>query len=159
MGRPPKTIELKLLTGNPGKRKLPPRMEVSENERATPQPPPHLSEEALAEWNRRAPDLVRKGYLDEHDVAIFALYCTAWSDWVDANADVTKFGKYAKGKNGIGPSASWNMRAQAKNDLLRLAIELGLSAITRTRLSSVTVNQNKPRIASRPIDKPRSAQA
>lgn len=39
--------------------------------------PKHLSEAALAEWDRLAPDLERKGLLTGWDVEAFAIYCEA----------------------------------------------------------------------------------
>jgi phage terminase small subunit len=73
-GPPPKPSALKLLHGNPGKRKLPQR------EPKPPlgaEPPKFIRADAvlLAEWNRQAPRLKRVGVLTEIDDDALAALC------------------------------------------------------------------------------------
>lgn len=49
-----------------------------------PDPPDHLSKEALAEWNRIAPELDKMGLISEVDMASFAAYCQAYGRWAVA---------------------------------------------------------------------------
>ena len=81
-GRPPKPTALKLLTGNPGKRRL---------QRNEPRPPPQrppcpvwLDLQAKREWARIVPQLDRLGLLTQLDRAALAAYCQTYSRWVKA---------------------------------------------------------------------------
>ena len=78
-GRKPKPTRLKVLDGNPGKRRL------SKNE-PKPRPvrptcPGWLEPEAAAEWRRVAPELERLGLLTILDRAALSIYCQAWADY------------------------------------------------------------------------------
>lgn len=73
-GRPPKPTALKLLHGNPGKRKL------NDQEPKPPvgaQPPAYIKADLvlLAEWNRHAPRLTKLGLLTEIDDDALAVLC------------------------------------------------------------------------------------
>jgi len=49
-----------------------------------PEPPKHLNDEALAEWNRISKELFKLGLLSEIDRSALAAYCVVWSRWVEA---------------------------------------------------------------------------
>jgi P27 family predicted phage terminase small subunit len=76
-GPKPKPTTLKILNGNPGKRRL---------NRREPKPrgpaacPAWLSKNAKTEWKRICPELRRLGLLTSVDVASLAAYCSALSD-------------------------------------------------------------------------------
>ena len=73
-GRPPKPTVLKILTGNPGHRKL----NDKEPKPAIGAPPPvwiKSSPEMLAEWNRHAGRLTRLGLLTEVDDDALSTLC------------------------------------------------------------------------------------
>lgn len=93
-GPPPKPTHLKLITGNPGKRKL------NKNEpkptAGIPPVPEHLSNEAKAEWDRIAVELNAIGLLTHVDRAALAAYCQAWADWVEAEEQLRRYGKMVK---------------------------------------------------------------
>jgi P27 family predicted phage terminase small subunit len=93
-GRRPKPTHLRLITGNPGKRALPKR--EPKPPPGIPTPPAFLSDEALAEWNRVTPQLDALGMLSELDMANLVGYVVAWSDFVEAQAHVTKFGRVVR---------------------------------------------------------------
>ena len=74
MGRPPKPTALKLLQGNPGRRKL------NDQEPKPPlgcDPPPFIKNDPdlRAEWKRQAPRLERLGLLTEIDGDALATLC------------------------------------------------------------------------------------
>ena len=79
-GPPPKPVVLKLLRGNPGRRRLPeePRPRSAPK---CPEPPAHLSEYAISEWRRIGPELHRLGLLTILDETSFACYCSAYGLW------------------------------------------------------------------------------
>jgi P27 family predicted phage terminase small subunit len=90
-GRKPKPTALKLLNGNPGKRAL------NTNEPTlTPlidaEPPRYLGKAARMEWQRLAPQLVAVGLLSEADLALFATYCSAWGDLLEAEKKLRRGG-------------------------------------------------------------------
>lgn len=61
-----------------------------------PDAPPHLCNEALAEWHRMGPKLYRLGLLTEIDRAAFTGYCQAWADLVEATEKCQTIGKVIK---------------------------------------------------------------
>jgi len=85
-GRKPKPTKLKILQGNPGKRKIPP----NEPKPATKMPkcPPHLDKMARKEWRRFSPTLARLGLITEVDGSAFAAYCDQFSRWIQINHDL-----------------------------------------------------------------------
>ena len=72
VGRPPKSNVVKLVSGNPGKRKLRPDPIV---EMGAPNKPEWFSEEASAEWDRVVPGLVKQGVLAKQDRSMLSVYC------------------------------------------------------------------------------------
>ena len=83
MGNKSKPTALKVLQGNPGKRKL------NKNEPVIPvgknlEPPEYLDDIAIAEWRRVVPILEESGVLTLVDVTAMAAYCAAVSMMVNA---------------------------------------------------------------------------
>ncbi len=75
-GRPSKPTALKLLAGNPGKRRLNDREPDPGALDLTP--PEELSAEAVPQWNRIAPMLAKCGVLKQSDRDVLAHYCEAY---------------------------------------------------------------------------------
>ena len=82
-GPAPQPRVLKLLRGNPGHRRLRPEVEPAIAP-VVPNAPDFLTDEALAEWNRLAPELHALDLLRTVDVNTFAAYCTAFARWRSA---------------------------------------------------------------------------
>jgi P27 family predicted phage terminase small subunit len=82
-GRPPKPTALKVLQGNPGKRKLR-KDEPKPTAIEKLDPPEYLSRLAKEEWLRVAPEVKRLGLLTLVDVAGLAGYCQAYARWREA---------------------------------------------------------------------------
>ncbi len=76
-GRPPKPTHLKVLHGDD--KKNPQRVNKAEPKptEGAIEPPYPLSDEALENWNRLAPDRIRTGVLTAWDVDAFAQFCEA----------------------------------------------------------------------------------
>lgn len=72
-GRKPKPTKLKLITGNPGKRKLP--QNEPQPRRGAIERPEYLSDPAKAVWDRLSPELIELGILKPLDVTMFAAFC------------------------------------------------------------------------------------
>lgn len=97
-GPPPKPTRLKILAGNPGKRKL--------NERE-PQPsqgkltcPSSMPAEGKKEWKRVVPELDRLGVATNIDQAALEHYCTSWATWRHALKVIAKEGEVLMGPSG-----------------------------------------------------------
>lgn len=93
-GRKPTPTYLKLVKGNPGRRKL------NKNEPkpalGIPPVPEHLTDAAKVEWGRIANELHELGALTRLDRAALAAYCQAYSDWIEAEEQLRRFGKVVK---------------------------------------------------------------
>jgi P27 family predicted phage terminase small subunit len=142
-GPKPKPAHLKLLEGNPGKRRVPvgePRPPIG----PVPQAPEFLASEARAEWDRVSPQLYHMGLLSEADVAPLAAYCQAYARWLlaerviatMAEKDQLTGGLMVKTTNGnaiqnplVGTSN------KAASDMVRFASEFGLTPVARARLA------------------------
>src|SRR4051812_43814160 len=79
-GPPPQPIRLRVMRGNPGKRRIgvEPEPEIAES---VPEPPSFLTSYAADEWWRVAGELHRLGLLTVVDVGPFAAYCSAYQTW------------------------------------------------------------------------------
>lgn len=142
-GRRPKPTALKLIEGNRGKRPLngcEPRAITP-----TPTPPPHLTADALEEWNRVADWLHRIGLLSELDRGALAAYAQAYGRWVQAERAIAKMaerdqltgGLMIKTSNGNAiqnPVVGIANRAAA--DMMRYATEFGMTPSSRTRINA-----------------------
>ena len=78
-GRKPKPTNIKVLEGNPGKRKL--NIYEPSPEKKAPECPDWLEDEAKAEWERLCEPMMKLGILSELDMAAFAVYCQAYARW------------------------------------------------------------------------------
>lgn len=133
-GPPPKPTVLKLIEGNPGKRKL-----NSREPRPRPARPPcpkELDAGARKEWRRIVRELDEFGLLTNLDRAALAGYCQAWSDWLDAREKIAKYGKLTKGAKGnLVKSPVVRLADDALTHLRALAAEFGFTPSSRTRVA------------------------
>lgn len=135
-GRKPVPTNLKLLRGNPGKRKLNDR-EPQPNP-GKPRVPSHLDDEARREWHRMADKLLELGLLTEIDRAALAAYCVAWSRWVDAENKVRQYGLVM-----LSPDKGWPIQSpylaianKAMEQMRALLVEFGMSPSSRSRIQT-----------------------
>lgn len=134
-GRRPKPTAMKKAAGNPGKRKL----NKSEPAPAAHIPicPPHLDQEAKAEWTRIAPELLKLNVLANVDRAALAAYCMAWSRWVDAETNLRKFGTVIKTKQGYPVQNPYLGIANTAIDTMRkMLVEFGMTPSSRSRVNA-----------------------
>jgi P27 family predicted phage terminase small subunit len=150
-GRKPTPTHLKLVRGNPGKRRLNAAEPVPE--RLLPSPPPELTVDARAEWDRVAEELHRIGILSGIDRAALAAYCQAYGRWVVAERAIAKMaerdqltdGLMIKTTNGNAvqnPLVGTANKAMA--DLVRYAAEFGMTPSARSRISGHTTETDAP---------------
>ena len=133
-GRKPKPTALKVLEGNPGKRKLP------ENEpdpgRKMPSCPSWLLPEAKAEWKRLAKTLNQMGVLSEADRAAFAAYCQSWARWKEAQEHIDLEGSTFMGENGPRKSPWVAIANEAQAKMMSAASEFGMTPSSRTKIAA-----------------------
>ena len=150
-GRKPTPTHLKLVRGNPGKRRLNAAEPVPE--RVLPSPPPELSADARTEWDRVAGELHRIGVLSGIDRAALAAYCQAYGRWVVAERAIAKMaerdplteGLMIKTTNGNAvqnPLVGTANKAMA--DLVRYAAEFGMTPSARSRISGQGGETDEP---------------
>jgi P27 family predicted phage terminase small subunit len=133
-GRKPKPTVLKLLDGNPGKRRINDREPSAP--KGIPEPPEWLDDEARAEWFRITKILDGMGLLSLADHAMVEAYCSTYSRWVQAEAQVRKYGTIVKSpdKGFPMPSPYLTVANQALEALRKLAVEFGLTPSSRSRI-------------------------
>lgn len=143
-GPPPVPFALRALRGNPGKRRLhaEPKPQIP---KTCPEPPSFLNAYAQDEWWRTAPQLHALGLLSAIDVACLAAYCQAYGHWRQAeealarmaDRDETMHGLLIKTTDGNAKrNPLVKIAADAAEDMLRFAVEFGLTPVARTRLAA-----------------------
>jgi P27 family predicted phage terminase small subunit len=132
-GRKPLPTRLKLLRGNPGKRRL--NADEPQPPLARPSCPRHLGKEARREWRRIVPKLEAIGVLTEIDRTALAAYCDAWGRWVEASLGLQKSGMLIKGRQGEAVKSPYlPVINQAIEQMRMMLIEFGMSPSSRSRL-------------------------
>jgi len=143
-GQKPKPTQLRMLEGNPGKRPLPKREPVVQA--SLPGAPDHLSAEAREEWDRVAVELHNIGVLSEFDRAALAAYCQAYGRWVQAERKLTELGVSDPVWSGLlvtrlngaaTQSPLVSIANKAMHEMMRFAVELGMTPSSRTRVERV----------------------
>jgi P27 family predicted phage terminase small subunit len=142
-GRRPKPTNLKVLTGNPGRRPL------NENEPSYPlsslDPPDQLDDLAVAEWRRLVPILEAGGVLTDVDTATLTAYCGVYSTFMKAEQalselaarDTTFDGLLVRTKNGnLIQNPLLGVRNTALDKMLKCAVELGMTPSSRSRIAA-----------------------
>lgn len=143
-GPPPTPLHLRILRGNPSKRRLRPEPEPQV---ATdcPEPPSFLEPYARDEWWRIGPELHRLGLLTVVDLHPFAAYCTAYSIWRTSEEILARIAANDPAMSGLlVKSVDGNVRInplvvmsrKAAEDMLRFAGEFGMTPVARSRLAA-----------------------
>jgi P27 family predicted phage terminase small subunit len=143
-GPPPTPLHLRMLRGNPGKRRLRPEPEPA-REPQCPDPPAFVTGYAADEWWRVAPELHRLGLLTVLDIMPLAAYCVSYRRWRQAEEALAKMAERDPDtgaliiKNQVGhPQRNplVKIAADAAADMLRYANEYGLTPVARSRLAA-----------------------
>ena len=132
-GRKPKPTALKVLEGNPGKRRLTGREPVPP--KATLKCPAWLLPEAKKEWKRLAPALEAMGVLTMADLTAFEGYCQAYARWKEAEAFITQHGSIFQTPSGYVQQVPQVSIAQQNLKIMQsFCSEFGLTPATRARI-------------------------
>lgn len=124
-----------------------------------PEPPEWLAPLAREEWERLATDLWRMNVLTGVDLSTFAAYCEAYAGWRKATADLLRAQRLAHRNpqdktSGAALAETTNGNLvqnpligivnKARNDMLRLAVEFGLSPSSRTLIDAGRRGEEDP---------------
>ena len=132
-GRPAKSARTKILTGNPGKRKI--RKRQVQVAGGAPKCPSWLPKLAKAEWNRIAKILEPAGRLTHADLAALCSYCTAMAELQEATQVLEKEGRtFTTEKGYTGQHPAVGMQRSAWSALKTFAALFGLDPSSRSRL-------------------------
>ncbi len=137
VGRKPKPPALKILEGNPGKRRI--ETDIPQPDDRIPTCPHWLEEAAKVEWMRVAPELNRLGLLTRVDRAALAAYCQSYARWQAAETILSLEGITCEYTNKNG-STNTTLRPEvlvAKQYLQFLRAfcsEFGLTPSSRARM-------------------------
>ena len=133
-GPRPQPTSLKVIRGNPGKRKL--NSSEPQPDKTMPEVPEALSDEASAQWELVAPQLHSMGVLTRIDSTALEMYCVAFGNWRDAQAKIQQFGPLIKSeKTGFFTQSPYMQIANKAFEQMRAMIsEFGMTPSSRSRL-------------------------
>ncbi|MHB0934888.1 MAG: phage terminase small subunit P27 family [Armatimonadota bacterium] len=149
-GRPRKPTHLKVLTGNPGKRKLPENEPAPPPQAKPPGPPAYLKDKtARKEWKRVAPILHAMKVLTLADITALAAYCTAFARWQYAEdklaAAILIDDLVSETDNGYPVQNAYLAIAnKAMEQMHKFMVEFGLSPASRSRVKTVETPKDDP---------------
>lgn len=131
----PRPTHLRVLAGNPSKRP------INENEpkpvktNRAPPPPKHLCNEGKKFWRKTAKQLHACGLLTTVDTDALGLYVDAHMRWLDAKAQIDKYGLIVKTKNGFPQQSPYlNVMNKCFDQMIKLLAEFGMTPSSRSRV-------------------------
>jgi P27 family predicted phage terminase small subunit len=107
--------------------------------------PAHLSPTGKAEWKRLAREMHRLGIISQLDRAALAAYCQAYGRWVEAEKKLKETPMLIKLPSGYIQPSPWLAIANKSQELMhKYMSDLGLSPVSRARVSTLPTLQPKP---------------
>lgn len=125
-----KTAEQKKLEGNPGKRQLD-KNESKPAPAIPPTCPTWLDKEAKREWRRVIPEMIKAGTITREARSILAAYCSACSEFRQAQEVLNEKGLTQLARHGEAPRPEVKIAREARAQMRALAAELGLTPKSR----------------------------
>lgn len=144
-GPPPKPTALKILRGNPGKRRL--NTNEPQPEVGLGGPPEWLLPAAVEEWNRVAPELVKLKVATLIDESALAAYCQAFAHYLAAEEAIAREGMtitlYGESGNerAVQPSPYIAISLKMQEKMRQFGGQFGLMPAARSALH--VENSNK----------------
>lgn len=140
-GRRPQPTAIRLLRGNPGKRRPnPDEPRPAPVSQAFDTPPPELAgdDRACTEWQRVAPLLRHCRLITEAERGSLIALCQQWSRYLEATDKVRALGMIIKKPKGVPfPNPYLTIADKALAHCQRLWMELGLTPSGRTKLTAL----------------------
>lgn len=141
-GPAPKPTRLKLIAGNPGKRKL---NESEPEYKPGATPPDWLDDRARKEWDKLARELESVGLLTSVDANQFGLYCQAVADYEDLLLRVRNEGWTTTTSNGnIVQHPAVGAMNKAAERVHKYSQQFGFTPASRTRVQTNPDNSANP---------------
>ncbi len=132
-GRKPKPTALKMLEGTYRKDRA--SGKEPEPGPLTGNPPAHLNKEAKKHWKETFKLLAGVGVLTEMDADTLSLYCESKARWVYAKKKLEKDGLVITTQSGFPVQSPWlQICNKSHENMLKLAIEFGMTPSSRTRI-------------------------
>lgn len=134
-GPAPLPTAVKVLRGNPGKRRLNDREPQPGAERL-PSAPRWMGEEARRQWRKVAGPLHRCGLLTEIDALALAMLCEAFAQYIKAKETVDTDGMLLTGATGnLYQHPAVSLMKGARVEILKWAREFGMTPSARSRIT------------------------
>lgn len=138
-GRKPKPTALKILTGNPGRRKLNTSEPAISADAIVDEPPVELTGDTVAcgEWRRLSPMLRESRTVTDADRGSLVALCQQWSRYVEANGAVKTAGMVVRSPSGYPmPNPYIAIANKALGNCVKLWVELGMTPSARSRVAA-----------------------
>lgn len=134
----PQPTVLKILRGNPGKRKL--NADEPHHAQLDPILPAELTDPlAQAEWHRIVTTLVDRGQVTTVDRTVLAGYCLKYAQWLALEKEAATHPFIVRSPNGYPlPNPALCMANKVFGLLLKAAAELGITPSSRSRVVAQT---------------------
>lgn len=133
-GRPTKPTALKVIQGNPGKRKLDKNAPAPDALAQVPDPPAWLGPIAASIWRQVAPWLVQARILTDTDLHNLELFAMAYQRWREAEDDVTRNGIVVMGAKQKIKNPACTVANESARRISTFGAALGLDPAARARL-------------------------
>lgn len=145
-GRKRTPSNLKLVRGNPGKRKLP--ADEPKPDPSIPACPKHLNETERALWYEIGEELIAQGILTNIDAGIYEIYITGLAMIRRVKPEIEKALIFQGPNGGAVHNPYLAIYNKAKEQVMKSGAELGLSPASRSRVSV-----KKPKKEENPFEK------
>ncbi|MDN6291393.1 phage terminase small subunit P27 family [Tetragenococcus halophilus] len=96
-------------------------------------PPEWLDEEATKEWERILP-LIRELPVADLDMALLAMYCQTYSNYLSATRNLEKNGMVVETERGSKLSSYYTVQRDSVNTMNSIAPKLGLTVEARLKI-------------------------
>ena len=133
-GRPPKPTALRLIQGNPGKRKINKKEPAPDALIEVPDPPEWFGPIAVAAWEQVTPWLVEAKILTVTDLHNLEAFCMAYQRWREAQDDITKNGIIVMGAKQEIKNPACTVANETLRQMATFGSALGLDPAARARL-------------------------
>jgi len=142
-GKTPTPTTLKILRGNPGRRRLNSDEPSSPLLKRMPPAPEFLNDEGKRVWSAEGRRFIKAGLLTALDLTMFGTWCLWYSVRDIASRAVNKSGLVIKA-NGVGNpyiNPYVNAISMSSKAMHQIEIEFGLSPASRTKVKSLNPAQ------------------
>lgn len=142
-GRKPKPTQIKLVSGNPGRRPLP--KGEANPPRELPRPPAFIQGTARKEWWRIGRLLYDAGLLTKIDAPALTAYCQTYARWCEAEEEIRRTGTVIKSTKGQPMMSPFLKVANiAWQQWTRMLTEFGMTPSSRPRAAVTAPKKLNP---------------